>query len=141
METSEIVGVTLNTSILAVFYTSVGGIISYLLGIFVNEPMEDWKKYPMWYQVGSISLQLAIIGSLAFWITYVIREAAPIFPVRKELDELVDTYISGLFFAYAMFLFINYLDEKIQYVYHELLDRHVEKMFPRVKRTGRNSKK
>ena len=120
----------MNTSILAVFYTAVGGIISYLLGIFVNEPMEDWKKHPIWYQLGSVSMQLAIIGSLAFWITYVIREAAPIFPVSKPLDELVDTYISGLFFAYAMFLFVNYLDSKIQYLYHELLDKHVEKMFP-----------
>ena len=130
MKWEEAVGVTLNTSILAVFYTTVGGIISYILGIFVNEPMEDWKKHPRWYQVGSVSMQLAIIGSLAFWITYVIREAAPIFPVSKPLDELVDTYISGLFFAYAMFLFINYLDEKIQYLYHELLDKHVERMFP-----------
>lgn len=130
MKWEEILGVTLNTSILAVFYTAVGGIISYLLGIFVNEPMEDWKKHPIWYQLGSVSMQLAIIGSLAFWITYVIREAAPIFPVSKPLDELVDTYISGLFFAYAMFLFVNYLDSKIQYLYHELLDKHVEKMFP-----------
>jgi len=130
MKWEEILGVTLNTSILAVFYTAVGGIISYLLEVFMNEPMDEWKKNPMWYQVGSVSLQLSIIGSLAFWITYVIREAAPIFPVSKELDELVDTYISGVFFAYAMFLFINYLDDKIQYLYHELLDKHVERMFP-----------
>lgn len=130
MELSEIIGVTLNTSILAVFYTTLGGIISYLLGIFVNEPMEEWKMHSIWYQVGSVSMQLSIIGSLAFWITYIIRESAPIFPVSKKLDHLVDTYISGLFFAYAMFLFVNYLDAKIQYVYHELLDTHVEKMFP-----------
>jgi hypothetical protein len=130
MKLQEIIGVTLNTSILAVFYTTIGGIISYLLGIFVDEPMDEWKKHPIWYQAGSVSLQLAIIGSLAFWITYIIREAAPIFPVSKPLDELVDTYISGVFFAYAMFLFINYLDSKIQYLYHELLDKHIEKMFP-----------
>lgn len=130
MKIQEVVGVTLNTSILAVFYTSLGGIISYLLGIFTNEPIEEWKKRPVWYQIGTVSLQLSIIGTLAFWITYIVREASPIFPISKELDHLVDTYISGLFFAYAMFLFINYLDEKIQYIYHELLDNHVEKMFP-----------
>jgi hypothetical protein len=130
MKWSEIAGVTLNTSILAVFYTLVGGIISYLLGIAVDTPIDEWKKKPIWYKLGSVSLQLSIIGSLAFWITYIIREAAPIFPISRELDHLVDTYISGIFFAYAMFLFITYLDDKIKYLYSELLDKHIEKMFP-----------
>jgi hypothetical protein len=131
MKIEEIVGVTLNASILAVFYTTLGGVISYLLGIFLNEPIEEWKRQPVWYQLGTVSLQLSVIGTLAFWITYIIRQASPIFPISKELDYLVDTYISGLFFAYAMFLFINYLDVKIQYLYHELLDKHVEKMLAR----------
>lgn len=131
MKIEEVVGVTLNTGILAVFYTALGGIISYGLSIFVDEPLEEWKKEPLWYQLGTVSMQLSIIGVLAFWVTYLIREAAPIFPISKELDHLVDTYISGLFFAYAMFLFITYLDTKIQYIYHEILDKHVEKMLSR----------
>lgn len=131
MKIQEIVGVTLNTGILAVFYTGLGGIISYMLSIFVDEPLDEWKKEPLWYQLGTVSMQLSIIGVIAFWVTYLIREAAPIFPISKELDHLVDTYISGLFFAYAMFLFITYLDKKIQYIYHEILDKHVEKMLPR----------
>jgi Na+/H+ antiporter NhaC len=130
MKTSEVLGVTLNVSILAVFYTALGGIISYLLYYFVDEHDEEWEKRSTGYQVYDVSFQLSIIGILTFWITYLMREAAPIFPVSKELDLLVDTYVSGLFFAYAMFLFINYLDSKIQYLYHELLDKHVEKMFP-----------
>lgn len=136
MKLEEAIGVTLNTSILAIFYTALGGIISYLLSIFVDEPTEIWEKKPLWYQLSTVSLQLSIIGSLAFWITYLIREAAPIFPVSKELDHLVDTYISGVFFAYAMFLFITYLDAKIKYLYHEILDKHIEKMFPSRKTEG-----
>lgn len=131
MKIREIIGVTLNTSILSIFYTTLGGIISYLLSIFVDEPMDIWQRKPLWYQLGSVSLQLSILGSLIFWITYVVREASPIFPVSRELDRLVDTYISGVFFAYAMFLFITYLDTKIRYLYHELLDKHIEKMLPR----------
>ena len=130
MKLEEIIGVSLNTSILAVFYTALGGIISYLLGIFADMPLDEWKKKPMWYQVGSVSLELSFIGTLAFWITYLIREAAPVFPVSKALDELVDTYISGVFFAYAMFLFVEYLDDKIRYIYSEVFDKHVERMFP-----------
>ena len=130
MKVEEILGVTLNTSILAVFYTAIGGIISYLLYYFVDDHDEEWEKKSTLYQVGDVSLQLALIGNLAFWITYTIREAAPIFPINKELDELVDTYISGVFFAYAMFLFIDFLDSKIKFLYHKLLDTHLEKMFP-----------
>ena len=121
MKTSEIVGVTLNVSILAVFYTALGGLLSYLLYQFIQEHDQEWEKQPAWYQILDVSAQLAAVGIVAFWITYNIKEAAPIFPVSKKMDELVDTYISGIFFAYAMFLFIEYLDSKIQFLYDKFL--------------------
>ena len=130
MKWEEIIGVTLNTSILAIFYTALGGLISYFLYFFVDQHDAQWERESTMYQVADVSLQLSVIGSIAFWITYVIREAAPIFPVSKELDELVDTYISGVFFAYAMFLFIEYLDSKIKFLYHKIFDHQMEKMFP-----------
>ena len=130
MKTSEILGVTLNVSILAIFYTALGGIISYLLYYFVDQHDENWEQRSTLYQVYDVSFQLAVIGILTFWITYFMREAAPIFPVSKELDLLVDTYISGLFFAYAMFLFIEYLDSKIKFLYHKILDQHIAKFVP-----------
>jgi uncharacterized membrane-anchored protein len=130
MKLEEIIPVILNTGILAIFYTAIGGVVSYLLYYFVDEHDEEWEKEPLWYQVGDVSLQLAVIGNLAFWITYVIREAPPIFHVSKELDELVDTYMSGVFFAYAMFLFIDFLDSKIKFLYHKVFDTQLEKMFP-----------
>jgi hypothetical protein len=130
MKTEEIIGVTLNISILAVFYTVIGGFISYFLEFFVEPHTPEWEKKSLLYKFGDVSIQLAIVGSLAFWVTYVIREAAPIFPVSRELDHMVDTYASGLFFAYAMFLFLDFLDTKIKFLYHHTLDKHVEKMFP-----------
>lgn len=130
MNVSEVVGVTLNAGILSVFYTAIGGLISYLLYFFVDTHDEEWEKQATWKQLADVSLQLAVIGIIAFWLTYIIKEAAPIFPVSKALDELIDTYISGVFFAYAMFLFIDFLDSKIKFLYHKLLDTHLEKMFP-----------
>lgn len=140
MKLQEIVGVTLNTSILAVFYTALGGLISYLLGLYVDPHTTEWEHKPTWYQLGDVSLQLALIGSIAFWVTYLIREAAPIFPISRELDHLVDTYISGLFFAYAMFLFVEFLDTKIKFLYHHILDEHIEKMFPSRKMDKKKTK-
>ena len=129
MKLEEIIGVTLNTSILAIFYTVIGGVISYVLSL-LETPFDEWKKSSTAFKIGTVALELSIIGSIGFWITYTIREAAPIFPVSKELDHIVDTYIGGVFFAYAMFLFIQTLDDKIKYLYREYLDKHIEKMFP-----------
>jgi hypothetical protein len=100
------------------------------LYFFIDEHNEEWEKKSIWYQVGDVSLQLAVIGNLIFWITYLVRQASPIFHVSRELDELVDTYMSGVFFAYAMFLFIDFLDSKIKFLYHKVFDTHLEKMFP-----------
>lgn len=121
MNLSEIIGVTLNVSILAVFYTALGGLLSYGLYQFVEQHDQDWESKPVWYQLLDVSVQLAIVGIVAFWVTYNIKEASPIFPVSKKMDEMVDTYISGIFFAYAMFLFIEYLDSKIQFLYDKFI--------------------
>jgi uncharacterized membrane-anchored protein len=140
MELSEIFGVTLNTGILAIFYTVIGGIVSYLLYYFIDEHDEDWEKKSTLYQVSDVSIQLAVVGTIAFWITYIIKEAPPIFHVSRELDALVDTYMSGVFFAYSMFLFLDFLDSKIKFLYHKVLDTHLEKMFPLRKTNKKKSK-
>lgn len=139
MKLEEIVGVTLNASILAVFYTVLGGVISYLLSTFIEIPIDEWKASSLAYQVGTVALELSIVGSIGFWVTYTIRQAAPIFPISKELDHIVDTYIGGVFFAYSMFLFIETLDDKIRYLYSKVFDKQIETMFPRVKRTKTKS--
>lgn len=140
MKLEEIVRVSLNTGILAIFYTVIGGVVSYLLYYFVDEHDEEWEKKSTLYQVGDVSIQLATIGTIAFWMTYIIKEAPPIFHVTRELDGLVDTYMSGVFFAYAMFLFMEFLDSKIKFLYHKLLDTHLEKMFPLRKTNKKKSK-
>jgi len=136
MKVAEIVGVTLNAGILSIFYTALGGILSYLLDYFVDRTDTNWESKPIWFQIGDVSLQLSVIGILAFWVTYIIKVAPPIFSVRKELDSLVDTYISGVFFAYAMFLFITFLDDKIKFIYNKLIGAHLETMFP-LRKTNR----
>ena len=130
MNPEEILRVTLNIGILAIFYTVVGGIVSYLLYYVVSEHNEEWERKPTWYQLGDVSIQLASIGTFAFWITYFVKKAPPIFHVSPELDAMVDSCIVNVFFAYAMFLFLDFLDSKIKYLYHKLLETHLERMFP-----------
>jgi hypothetical protein len=52
------------------------------------------------------------------------------FAVNKVLDREVDTYISGLFFAFAMFLFLGDLTEKIKYIYEQFLKTNFVRIFP-----------
>jgi hypothetical protein len=121
MKTSEIAGATVNVAILSVFYTGLGALISYGLFYFVYPFSEEWKKGTLGFQLLDIVAELSLVGILAFWITYNIKEAPPIFKVSKEMDSLVDTYISGIFFAYAMFLFLEFLDDKIKFLYQKYL--------------------
>ena len=121
---------TLNISILALFYTLIGLLISVLLYHLFDDCDDTWKKENLAYQLGDIFVELGIIGTVAFWTTYIIRDYAPIFPVSKSLDVLIDTYISGLFFAFAMFLFLEQLSLKIKYLYQENVHKHIVRYIP-----------
>jgi len=121
MKISEIIGATINVAILSVFYTSIGGLISYMLFYVVSVYDEAWQKKSVLFQLSDVMIELSLVGILAFWVTYNIKEAPPIFKVSKEMDSLVDTYVSGIFFAYAMFLFLEFLDDKIRFLYAKYL--------------------
>ena len=120
----------MNIAILAVFYTLTGLLLSILLFHLFDDCNEEWKKEPLYYQVGDIGLELGIIGSVAFWTTYVSREWAPIFPISKVLDVMIDTYVSGLFFAFAMFLFLEELTDKIKHLYQTYIHHHIVRVSP-----------
>jgi hypothetical protein len=130
MEVTEILGGTLNIAILACFYTVFGGIISYLLFHLFDDFTEEWKKSSVGYQLLDISAEISLVGIIAFWSSHIIKEYPPLFPVHVKLDHEVDTYISGVFFAYAMFLFLEDLSNKIKFLYSTYLKTHFVKVIP-----------
>lgn len=120
----------MNIGILAVFYTVLGALISYLLFHLFDDCDKEWKEHGILYQAADVTTELTFVGAIAFWSMSFIRDAAPMFPVNKVLDKEVDTYISGLFFAFAMFLFLGDLTEKIKYIYEQFLKSHFVRVFP-----------
>lgn len=126
----QVLGSTLNIAILSVFYTVLGGILSYIMGYIFDDFDKVWKGRSISYQLGDITLQLTIFGLIAFWVSKLIKDAAPIFHVSKRMDMEVDAYISGLFFAYAMFLFLDHLSSKIKHVYEKLMGPGIKKVLP-----------
>jgi len=130
MEISEILGGTLNIAILACFYTLFGAMISYLLFHLFDDFTEEWQKASVTYQVIDISAELSLVGIIAFWSSHILKRTPPIFPVQEILDHEVDRYISGLFFAYAMFLFLEDLSNKIKFLQSKYLKQHFVKLIP-----------
>ena len=122
--------VTGNAAFLAIFYTMLGALVSYVLYYLVDEFDEKWKKRSTLFKLADVSFEIGILSIIAFWSAHVIEIAPPILHVRKELDLLVDGYISGIFYIFAVFIFMDSLTEKMKYLFDELLGSHFSKIFP-----------
>lgn len=120
MKSTEFGLVSLNIAILTLFYTVLGGILSFSLEKLFTKYDKTWKGYDLGFKIGEVSLELVIIGLVAYWTMHFIQQAPPIFPVSKAFDESVDDYISGVFFAYAIFLFFDHLWAKIKDIYETI---------------------
>jgi hypothetical protein len=116
--------VTVNASLLAIMYTLFGALISFIFYHIFDEFDESWKKRSELYKFTDVTVELIIIAVTAFWSAQYIEMLQPFVPVRKELDRLVDGFISGIFFIFAIFLFIDQLTEKLKYLHHEYLGEH-----------------
>jgi len=75
-------------------------------------------------------VEVSLLALIAFWSVFTINTSAPIFPVRHEMAAFVDTYTSGMFFLYAIFLFMNDLGEKLKYVYEKNFDTPLKSIMP-----------
>ena len=120
----------MNITILAIFYTVFGAFISYLLFHLFDDYGKEWEDQSVLFQTVDVATELSLVGIIAFWITNIIRDYPPMFAVQDGLDKSVDTYISGLFFGFAMFLFLGDLSNKIKYVYENSLKTHFVRVFP-----------
>jgi hypothetical protein len=122
--------VTGNIAIFALVYTLAGAVLSYILW-YSFDPYDPWaeddpdhKKLKAWENKGilfnlyDISVELIIIAISAFWLTYYLDTAAPIIPIRKGLEDFVDSYTSGMFFMFAVFVFLDDISYKMKYVFN-----------------------
>jgi len=127
---SEMIRVTINAGLLAVLYTLFGALISYIMYHIFDEFDDKWKERSELYKLTDIVVEIVIIAIVAFWSAHFVELLPPFMSVRKELDTLVDGYISGIFFIFAMFIFLDELTEKLKYIHDSYLGAHVGKIFP-----------
>jgi len=122
--------VTANAAALAIFYTLLGVLISFVLYHVFDEYDDNWKKRSSMFQVADVSLEISILSVIAFWSAHMIELAPPLFYVRKSLDVLVDGYISGIFYIFAVFIFMDDLTEKLKFLYNSYFGKHFKTLFP-----------
>lgn len=135
---SDVISLSANIGVLAILYTFVGALVSYVFYYIFDEygPNDDpprgkeWESKPTWYKLYDICFEIATIGLLSFWLTFYINSTAYIFPVRKSLISFVDTYTTGMFFMFTVFLFMNDLSDKLIHTYNSLLGKHFDWLFP-----------
>ena len=125
--------VTGNIAVFSVFYTLAGALLSYVLYYLFDvydEKNKEWEKKGLSYQFFDVSVEVAMIGIVAFWLVYFMNVSTPIIPVRRGLEEFVDSYTAGLFFMFAIFIFLGDLTNKLKYIFDTFLGSHFDFLFP-----------
>jgi len=114
------VNLTLNLVFVAIFYTFLGAALSWILSHAVPEFDEEWKKAPLWYQSLDVAAEMSIIVVIAFWVTYLVHMWIPILPISSALEHYVESFGGQMVFIYAVFVFMDILDDKLLVVFKKI---------------------
>jgi hypothetical protein len=128
LTTSDSMRVTANIAAFTLIYTLAGGLLSYVLWYMFDpydpadeKTKKEWESKGILFQMYDIVVELVIIALSAFWLTFYLDTAAPIIPVRAGLEDFIDSYTSGIFFMFAVFIFLDDLSYKMKYVFNFML--------------------
>ena len=116
----HVLSVSANLALIAILYLFMGTTISYALKNIFPEHNSEWQAWPRWMQILDISVEMAIIVVTAFWVTYFARYLIPIVPVRPALEHLIESAGGQVAFLYAIFVFLEVLDDKLLWVYKDI---------------------
>ena len=116
----HILNLSLNLVFVAVFYVFFGAAVSYTLAKVVPPYDEAWKKSPLAYQVADVAAEISLIVIAAFWLTYIANSWIPIFAVTPALEHYVESFGGQVVFLYAIFIFMETLDDKLIRVFQEI---------------------
>ena len=119
----HILNLTVNLVFVAIFYVFLGAAVSYLLAKVVPKYDESWKTMPLGYQVLDVSAEMSIIVIVAFWLTYIVNTWIPVFRVSSALEHYIESFGGQMVFIYAMFIFMDTLDDKLIRVFQEIFGK------------------
>jgi hypothetical protein len=126
----ERLAITGNASLLAIIHTVYGAFISYMFYYIFDEFDDKWQARSSLYQVTDVALEIMLIAVFGYWASEVTELIPPFFPTSKANELAVDTWVSGIFFVIALFLFLDELTEKLKFLQVKFFEDTFSKLFP-----------
>lgn len=111
---------TINLMFVAIFYVFFGAAVSYGLSRLFPAYDEEWKKSGVLYQLTDVAVEISMIIIVAFWLTYFTNSTIPILPLPPALEYYIESFGGQVVFLYAVFVFMETLDDKLIRVFKEI---------------------
>jgi hypothetical protein len=115
-----VLNLTLNLIFVAIFYVFFGAAVSFGLSKLFPAYDQEWKKSGLAYQLADVSIEISVIMIASFWLTYYANTSIPILPVSGALEHYVESFGGQAVFLYAVFIFMETLDDKLIWVFKEI---------------------
>ena len=104
---------------IAIFYVFLGGLLSWSMWRIFPQFNEQWEKQSNLYQLADVSMEISVIVVVAFWTTYFVHSFIPILPVTSALEGYLESFGGQMVFIYAVFVFLDTLDDKLKHVFND----------------------
>lgn len=111
---------TVNLVFVAIFYIFLGAAVSYVLRTLAPPFDADWRALPDAVQALDVAIEISVIVLIAFWLTYIVHRWIPIVAVPSRLEQYIESFGGQVVFLYAVFLFMETLDDKLKHVFQDI---------------------
>jgi hypothetical protein len=115
----HIFNLTINLIFMSIFYVFLGGLLSWSMWRLFPDFDENWEKQSNLYQLADVCTEVSVIIIVCFWVTYYVNSLIPVLPVTSPLEGYLESFGGQTMFIYAVFVFLNTLDDKLKHVFHD----------------------
>jgi len=115
----HIFNLTINLIFMSIFYVFLGGLLSWSMWRIFPDFDENWEKQSNVYQLADVCAEVSVIIIVCFWVTYYVNSLIPVLPVTSPLETYLESFGGQTMFIYAVFVFLNTLDDKLKHVFHD----------------------
>ena len=115
----HIFNLTVNLIYMSIFYVFLGGLLSWCMWRVFPDFDENWEKQSNLYQLADVCAEVSVIIIVCFWVAYYVNLMIPILPVTSPLEVYLESFGGQTMFIYAVFVFLNTLDDKLKHVFHD----------------------
>ena len=115
----HIFNLTINLIFMSIFYVFLGGLLSWSMWRVFPDFDENWEKQSNLYQLADVCTEVSVIIIVCFWVTYYVNSLIPVLPVTSPLEGYLESFGGQTMFIYAVFVFLNTLDDKLKHVFHD----------------------